>query len=214
MLLIDWSKFLPALLLLLTPIALLHGKRVRHRALPQDWSTHWGRTLSLGLHTIDFGRALLGAWYLTVALTVRPGTGELAGLYPLLAGAGVLAVAVVLQTFVCREPYSAHAPFAFVSGLVLGFLPLHVAGFALLIAIVTTYGTRAATAYFPVLGFATLASGLLFDPKKLFLTVLATAIVLFLPWLLVLLFPRQWVVTHAMKRIGEKEKKSDLSELR
>jgi hypothetical protein len=214
MLLIDWSKFLPALLLLLTPIALFHGKRVRHRALPQDWSAHWGRTFALGLHTIDFGRALLGAWYLTVALTARPGAGELARLYPLLAGAGVLAGAVVLQTFVCREPYSAHAPFAFVSGLVLGFLPIPVAAFALLLAIVTTYGTRAATAYFPVLGFATLASGLLFDPKKLFLPVLATAIVLILPWLLVLLFPRQWVVTHALKRVRDKDRKDDLGKFR
>ena len=214
MLLIDWSKFLSALLLLLTPIAIFHGKRVRHRALPQDWSAHWGRTFSLGLHTIDFARALLGAWYLTVALTTRPGTDGLAGLYPLLAGTGVLAVAVVLQTFVCREPYSAHAPFAFVSGLVLGFLPFPVAAFALLIAFVTTFGTRAATAYFPVLGFAALASGLLFDPKKLFLPVLATAIVVTLPWLLVLLFPRQWVVTHALKRIGKQEKRDDLGEFR
>jgi hypothetical protein len=101
-----------------------------------------------------------------------------------------------------------------VSGLVLGFLPLPVACFALLIAFITTYGTRAATAYFPVLGLTSLGSCLLFDPKKLFHPGLAVGLVVFLPWLLVLLFPRQWVVTHALKRIGEREKKPDHSPLR
>jgi hypothetical protein len=214
MLPIDWSQFLPALLLLLTPIALFHGRRVRHRALPQDWSSYWGRTLSLGLHTIDLARAFLGAWYLTAAVSAPSGGGGgFAPYLPLLVGSGVLAVAVVLQTFVCREPYSAHAPFAFVSGLVLGFLPFHVAGFAVLLATVFAFGTRAATSYFPALGVCAVASGLLFEPKKLLLRVLMTAIVVTLPWLLVLLFPRQWVVTHALKRITG-EQANDIGELR
>ena len=214
MLQIDWFHFLPALLLLLTPIALFHGRQVRHRALPQDWTSYWGRTFSLGLHTIDLGRALLGAWYLTTALSARPNAaGGFAPYLPLLVGSVVLAVAVVLQTFVCRERYSAHAPFAFVSGLVLGFLPFHVAGFALLLAIVFAFGTRAATSYFPALGAFAIASGLLFEPKKLLIPVMMTAIIVTLPWLLVLLFPRQWVVTHALKRTS-REEMNDRGELR
>lgn len=202
MILIDWSKFLPALLLLLTPIALFHGRQVRHRALPQDWSGYWQRTFSLGLHTIDFGRAMLGAWCLAEALTAHPSATGFMRFNPVLAKAGVLALAAALQTFVCKEPDSAHAPFAFLGGLVLGFLPFHIASFSLLIAIVVAAGTRAPTVFFPVLSLAVVIVGALFEQKKLLLVVSCTAVVVGLPWLLVLLFPRQWVVTHVLKRTG------------
>ena len=200
MLLIDWTKFLPALVLLLTPMALFHGRRVRHRALPQDWQHYWGRTFSLGLHSIDLGRAILGAWNLADALTLKPDVSGFAQHAPLMVQVSVLIVACILQTFICREPGSAHAPFAFVSGIVLGFLPPTIAGFSLLLALVAALGTRAPTAFFPLLALALLAMEFVLDQSRILPSVAGLAFALTFPWVLVLLFPRQWVVTVAPKR--------------
>lgn len=198
--LIDWSRFLPALVLLLTPIALFHGPRVRYRALPQDWRSYWVPTLRLGLHTIDLLRALLGAWYLLAALTAAPGAAGFAKHAPLAVGGGILVIATLVQALVCKESHALNAPYAFVAGLTLGFVPPAVGCFGLLIALVIAFGTRSPAAFFPMLSLAVIGMGFLFTNLKVPPHVWFVAAAAAGPWFFALLFPRTWVVTHAQKR--------------
>lgn len=205
--LIDWLKLTGALILLLPPIALLHGKRVRFRATMRDWDGYWVRTFVLGTHAIDFVRAALGAWLLVEALTRAPGAQGVMRHAPLLIQAGVFVFAVSLQTLVCKEPDTAHAPFTFVAGLALGFLPplmptwepLAVVGFALLLAAIVAYGARIPAVFFPLLAVVLAGAGFLFT-KKLLLPLAALCCAVALPWLLTLLFPRHFVVSYLAKR--------------
>jgi hypothetical protein len=198
--LIDWAKFGPALLLLLIPIALFHGKRVRYRAVQREWDGYWGRTASLGLHAIDFGRAALGAWLLVEALKIAPGSVGTTRYGPTLIQAAVLGLATTLQTMVCKERYAAHAPFTFVAGLVVGFLPPLIAGLALLLAVVLAYGARTPAPFFPILSVSIAAFGVFLTGKRNLLTLVITACAVALPWLLCLLFPRPLVVSYLPRR--------------
>ena len=126
--LIDWVKLIPVLLLLLTPIGLFHGKHVHYREIVRDWEGFWGRTIGLGLHTIDFFRAALGAWLLVEAINRAPDAQGIMNYGAITARAGILALATVLQAVVCKDSEAAHAPFAFIAGLTVGFLPPLVAG--------------------------------------------------------------------------------------
>ncbi len=70
--LIDWLKFISALVLLLTPAGILHDQKVRYRPISRDWADHWTQILSLGLHAIDLVRAALGMWLLVESLHSAP----------------------------------------------------------------------------------------------------------------------------------------------
>jgi len=191
--LIEWPKLVAALVLLLVPVALFHGKQVVYRDVSRDWDGYWRRTFGLGLHVVDFVRAMLGAWLLAEAVTSAP-AAEGAMKYSFFATqSAVFALALMLQTLVCKEEDAAHAPFAFVSGLVLGFLPPLVAGFALLLAVVITFGTKLASGYFPILAASVSGIGFLFTGKKNLYALLAVTFAAGLPWLLTLLFPRHFV---------------------
>ena len=202
--LLDWIKLLPSLVLLLVPVALFHGERVRYRAVMRDWEGYWGKTFALGLHSIDFGRAALGAWWLAESLTRAPEAQGVMRYAPLIVQTVVLTLATALQTLFCKEPDEAHAPFAFVSGLVIGFLPplmpsltpTIIAGFALLLAIVVTAGTRSGAVYFPMLAAGVVGMGALFLQKKFLLPLIPLACGVALPWLLTLLFPRHFVSSY------------------
>ena len=111
----------------------------------------------------------------------------------------VFALAVTLQTLVCKEHDASHAPFAFVSGLVVGFLPPLVAGFALVLAVITSFGISVGSAYFPVLAGAVCAVGFTFTGKKNVYALTAVAVAVGLPWLLTLLFPRHFVSSFRAK---------------
>ncbi len=198
--LIDWITFPAAIALLLIPIGLFHGARTRHRALASDWSGYWGRTLGHGFHTIDFGRAMLGAWYLAESLAPAPNASGLAAYTPLLVQGGLLWLGTVLQTFVCKEPHAACAPFAFVAGLATGFLPVSVGWFALLLAIVFALGVRAPALFFPALGAAIVGVGLVVSGAEVQPAILAPAVVVAMPWLLTLLFPRELTVACLARR--------------
>lgn len=198
--LIDWLQFGPSLLLLLTPIALFQGSRVRFRPIPSSFEGHWGRTLGLGLHTIDLGRAVLGAWLLAEALSVSPeAKGAIRHAVPA-TQAAVLIVGILLQTFVCKEPDAANPPFAYVTGIVLGFLPLHVGAFALFVAAVASFGVRWAAVFFPLLTCTIIGAGLLFGATKILFSLGAIGCAVMVPWLFTLLFPRHFVVAYAAKR--------------
>ncbi|MBL9199618.1 MAG: hypothetical protein JNL39_03885 [Opitutaceae bacterium] len=191
---IHWPMAGGALVLLLLPIGLFHGARTRHRALSSDWSGYWGRTLGHGFHAIDFGRAMLGAWYLVDGLLPAADATGIAVHAPLLAQSAVLAIGTTLQTFVCKERHAACAPFAYTAGVATGFLPITVGWFAVTLAIVFTFGVRAPALFFPALSAAVAGVSLLMaglDPVPAHLAAAAAA---GLPWLLTLLFPRELTV--------------------
>ncbi|MBL9187422.1 MAG: hypothetical protein JNK23_08100 [Opitutaceae bacterium] len=198
--LIDWPLLAAALALLLTPIGLFHGARTRHRALGSDWSDYWRRTLSHGFHTIDLLRAALGAWYLAAGVGATPQATGLAAHAPLLVQGAVLGLGTVLQTFVCKERHAACAPFAYMAGCALGFLPVETGFFALLLAIVFALGVRAPALFFPALGATTVGVGIVVTGAEINLAGLAAAVVFTAPWLLTLLFPRELTVAHLARR--------------
>lgn len=197
--LIDWFKFSAALLLLVTPIGLFHGKEVRYLPLSREWSRYWSQMFSLGLHAIDLLRAALGAWLLGEALMQAPGAAGLMRHVVTLTQAAVLGVAVAMQVFVCKEPESAHAPFAFALGLVAGGVPPTAAAFALTFAIVITAGSRTPMALFPLLALSVAGAGLLFQGRNVLPASIALAFAVSLPWLLTLLFSRHLVVSYRPK---------------
>jgi hypothetical protein len=206
--LIDWTKLIAALGLLLPPVALFHGKRVRFRGVTRDWDGYWGHTIALGTHAIDFVRAIFGSWLLAEAMRRAPDAQGVMRQAPLLIEAAVLFCAVALQTLVCKEPDTAHAPFAFIAGLALGFLPplmpdwepFAICGFALLLTTVVTFGARLPAVFFPLLALTLAAAGFLFTGKKLLLPLAILCSAVALPWLLTLLFPRDFVVSYLGKR--------------
>ncbi|MDP3178917.1 MAG: hypothetical protein Q8M76_13505, partial [Spirochaetaceae bacterium] len=120
---IDWLKFAPALFLLLLPIGVFHGKKVRFRPIARDWADHWSKILTLGLHWIDLSRAALGGWLLVESLSLSPGAAGIMRYSVLVTLGAVMILAVALQTFVCKERDSANAPFMFVTGLLVGVYP-------------------------------------------------------------------------------------------
>src|SRR4051812_27241943 len=101
--LVNWSKLIPALLLLLTPVAILHGRHVRHRAVVRSWEGYWSRVVLLWSHPFDFARSALGGWWLAEALRVPDAHGVMR-YTPFFVHAAVLMAASALQTLVCKEP--------------------------------------------------------------------------------------------------------------
>jgi hypothetical protein len=204
---VDWSKFLPALVLLLVPIAVFHGKRVRYRAIMREWDGYWGRTFALGLHAIDFVRAGLGAWLLVEALKTGPDAHGVMKYAVILTQAAVLAISTAVQALYCKESEAALAPFTFAAGLLVGFLPALMASYtslliallALILTIVLSAGSRTGAAYFPVLAIAVAGLTFLFTGKRHMLPLGGLCAAIALPWLLTLLFPRHFVVAYLTK---------------
>lgn len=208
--LIHWLTFVPALVLLLTPIGLFHGSRVQYRPIPSGFDGYWSRTIALGLHTIDLLRAVLGAWLLASALRPSLELAE-AGYFALVPAQGavlatqtaVLLVAILLQTFVCKEPDGALAPFAFGAGVVLGFLPALPGFFAVLVATVAALGLRSVGSFFPLLSLTVMAATTLILGSRNVYVATPLALTVFAPWLFTLLFPRHFVIAYAPKIVVE-----------
>jgi hypothetical protein len=201
--LINWLKFVPALLLLLVPIGIFHGKKVRYREISRDWGDHLVPIFSLGLHLIDALRAALGAWLLIESLSLAPGAKGFIAQAPLLTRMAVLWLGVLLQTTVCRERDAMHAPFAWVLGVVAVLMPPLVATFAVILALATTAGSRVAAAFFPALAVALAAIGVSLVGKSFLLPVAVVAIMLLLPWLLPVLFNSELVISYRAKRADD-----------
>jgi hypothetical protein len=203
--LIDWFKLAATLLILLTPIGLFHGKKVRHRSLTRDWSGYWGHTFTLGLHWIDLGRAVIGGWLLLEALTLAPGARSTLRYAVPLAHGAIMALAIILQTFVCKDRDHANAPFAFVAGATLGLFSPVIAGFSIMLALIVALGARVPLVYFPVLALALPGLGFLFEGQKALLTVGIGGAVVMLPWLLTIMFPRDLVASYRARRPSSAE---------
>lgn len=191
-----WLTFPPALFLLLPPAGWFHRDRVRYRPISRDWHRHWTKILSLRLHLLDLLRAALGGWLLRQAALP---TGSSAT--SVLLHAAVLALAVTLQTLVCRAERAALAPFAFAAGLALGYGPLLGAGFALVLAVVLTAGLRMPALFFPLLGVSIAGAEALFRGPGAVLDLAAIAGATALPWLLMLLSRRRFVVAYLARHI-------------
>ena len=201
---IDWFKFVAALLLLLTPSALFHGPKVRFRPISGEWEKYWAQIFTLGAHAIDLARAATGAWLLAAALQTLPGTRSLLRQGVVITEAVVLVFAVTLQTLVCRgDRGEANAPFAFLIGLVLGFVPPVIAGFGLVLAIVAAAGSRVPAAFFPLLAVTVPGMGYLFSGKKFILNLAVVTCCALTPWLLSLLFSRDLVIAYRARRADE-----------
>ena len=197
---IDWLTFAPALCLLLVPIGLFHGKKIHFCDISREWDGHRSAILALGLHWIDLGRAALGGWLLIHALKHAPGVAGFMR-YSILGTEGaVMVLAVGLQTFVCKEEDSAHAPFAFVTGLVLGVYPPIVAGFSIVLAIALAAGLRIPVTYFPALGLLLAGIGFWFEGKKAIILLGLGTCALILPWLFTIMFPRDLVFSYRARQ--------------
>jgi len=202
--LIDWPRFLAALALLLAPVVLFHHRRVRLRHLDREWTGYFSRALNLGTHYIDAGRAALGALLLLESLTVSPGAAGNAQWVLLGTQAAVLTLGSMIQTLVCREAGAAHAPFAYVSGLALGFFPIIPACIALIFSVAVVMGVRHAVSFFPVLAVALAATCHLLSGGLTIVRIAVGSFVVVLPWLLTLLFPRPMMASHMARRVHDK----------
>lgn len=197
---IDWLKFLLALVLLLTPGDLFNGGKVRFRDVTRDWDGYWLRTLAHGLHTIDFARAALGTWLLFGSMQGEANPHGFQKYEVLFLQGGIRIFAVFVQTVVCREEDSVNAPFAFVTGLLLGGLSPIVALFAIALALPVAWGTQTPSAFFPVLALAHLGIGFWFKGKGAILGLTFGAAAAMVPFLWALMFRRELVVTYRAKR--------------
>jgi hypothetical protein len=198
---IDWLKFLPALLLLLTPGDLFNGSKVRYRDVTRDWDGYWLRALAHGLHTFDLARGALGTWLLLNSLHGAVNPHGFAKYEVLLTHGGIRIFAVLIQTIVCREPEAVNAPFAFVVGLLLGGSSPVVAAFAVALAMPIALGTRAAIVFFPVVALAHLGIGFWFNGKGAVLGQSFGAVAAMVPFLWSLMFRRDLVVAYRAKRL-------------
>lgn len=202
--LIDWPRFLAALALLLTPVIVFHHRRVRLRHLDREWAGYFSRALTLGTHYIDAGRAALGALLLLDSLSVSSGAAGTAQLALLGTQAAVLTLGSTIQTLVCREAGAAHAPFAYVAGLALGFFPLVPSFIALVFSVAVVLGVRHAASFFPVLAVAVAAVSHLLSGGLAPVRLAVGSFAIALPWFLTLLFPRPMMASHMARRVNEK----------
>jgi len=203
---IDWIKFIPALVLLLVPAGLFYGEKDRYRDISRDWGDYWPRIFAHGMHTIDLLRAALGTWLLLDSLEGVSNPHGLQKYAVLLAQGSIRIFAVWLQTVVCRHPDSANAPFAFVIGLLLtGMSPLG-SIFALALALPIAMGSRTPAAFFPVFGLVHLGIGVWFGGKGAIFSLSFGSFAAMLPLLWALMFRRELVITYRAKRMPDDHK--------
>jgi hypothetical protein len=196
---LDWYFLLPAIALLLTPVGFFHGSKVRYRPILRDWRDHWRQIFALGLHAVDFLRAILGGWFLMLAFKPAFVSSLPEWSAPAIQSAVVIS-GVLLQMLICKEPKGLNAPFAFLCGLMFGLYSPAVAGYPVLFAVVLACGARMPMAFFPVLAVCLELFGFLFGEKKLPPSLIFGAVAVLLPWLASLMFTRPLMVTYRAKR--------------
>ena len=208
---IDWLKFLPALVLLLTPGDLFNGgEKARYRDVTRDWEGYWVRALLHGMHSIDLVRAALGTWLLLESLHGAPDPRGLAKYEVLMVQGGIRILAVFLQTVVCREKDAVNAPFTFVIGLLVGGLSPVVGLFAVALAVPVALGSRSALAFFPVLALGQLGIGFWFKGKGAVFSLGFGAFAALVPFLWAIMFRRDLVVAYRAKRQASDGSRSPL----
>ncbi|MBI5692433.1 MAG: hypothetical protein HZC55_20310 [Verrucomicrobia bacterium] len=193
---LDWARIAPALLLLLPPVGLFHGRKVHLRALSRDWEGYWRRTFALPLHYLDLVRGAAGAWLLAAALTPAASAAAQVRHEALALKIALLALAALLQAAVCKERDSAHAPIAFLIGVVIGTAPPLASAFGLVIAVALPLGANSPAAFFPMLAITVPAAGSLFTGRSHLYELITVAVVAIVPWIFTLLFSRDFVSSY------------------
>lgn len=100
--------------LLFSPLWLLHGPDARLAAFDQK---EWPRGRNLMLVFLDAARAALGAWLLASGMPDLPHMANAPVWAPELALAGVVGVALTIQTLAWRDEDHVQAPVVFLGGL-------------------------------------------------------------------------------------------------
>lgn len=193
-LVLDWPKFIAALVLLLPPSPLFFGRNVGYDSLARILDQFLPGVFRLAWHWVDLCRALVGVWFLTLTLGIGHAPRQTPPYQALVVLAAVLSVALVLQTVVCKEPNSFHAAFAFVVATIVVLFPPLVAGFALVCGVMSSTGFRSAMAFFGMTAVCLVIFGYWFYPNWLLLAV--GALMSGLPLLLPMLFGRELVLAH------------------
>ena len=193
---VNWLLLLPAVVLLWTPIALLQGKRARHRVVDIGWHGYWPRTFLFGLHWFDLVRAVLGAGLLTAATTVDLVKAGIDAHPPLLLRTGVLLLGALLQCRGHLESKTIHAPFAYIAGLTLGTLYPTVAVFSLALTLVLAVGPGLPGAFFPLLTLIGAGLGYLLESMTGLFDAATLAPAVVAPWLLTFLLGKPFSSTY------------------
>jgi hypothetical protein len=193
---VNWPLFLPAVVLLWTPVALLQGKKARHRVIDLGWHGYWPRTLFFGLHWFDLIRAGVGAGLLSAATAVDLISAGINAHPPLLLRAGVLLVGALLQCRSHRDPKIIHAPFAYLAGLALGGLYPTVAVFSLALTLVLAIGPGLPAAFFPLLALIGAGLGFLLKSMTGLFDAVTLAPAFVAPWILTLLLGKPFSSTY------------------
>jgi hypothetical protein len=200
---IDWLKFIPALLLLWLPAGLLHGKNTTFRPISREWTDQWPLILTFGLHWFDFVRAIAGAWLLHHSLTVVPDAKGLLRYAVPFAEVLVLTTGITLQAFFCKEHESIHAPYAWLSGMLFGYFSPITVILPIVVGITVAAGSSTAAAFFPMVAIfipisLTLFAGFgpMFKGKVIVVPSGIGFCIAILPWLLSLLFSRDLVLAQ------------------
>jgi len=193
---INWLLFLPAVVLLWTPIALLQGKKARHRVVDIGWHGYWPRTLFFGLHWFDLIRAGVGSGLLFAATKVDLIQAGIDAHPPLLVRTGVLLVGALVQCRGHLESKTIHAPFAYIAGLALGGLVPTVAVFSLALTLVLAIGPGLPSAVFPLLALIGAGLGYLLESMTGLFDVATLAPAIVAPWLLTFLLGKPFSSTY------------------
>lgn len=203
-LVVDWLQFIAAVILLLTPGSLFYrSKKIRYREISREWGGHLTRMAAHGLHVIDLGRAALGTWLLLESLKTVPDARGFAKYAPLFAQGTIRILAVWLQTVFCPVRDHANAPYAFVTGLLLGGSSPLVAVFALAFAVPLAMGARAPAAFFPLIGLAHVGIGFWFYGRGAVMTMSFGAIAAMVPFFWAILFHRELVIPYRARQLSE-----------
>jgi len=170
---IDWSLFVPAVLLLLFPADRLLSANVQLRTFESFRSLEnsprhrpWWWVPALWLDPV---RGFAGTLLLKAAFALAPAEWTLrqAPTYWLLVG--LLGAAVLCQSFTGRDHEVLLAPIGFVAGIVAALMPLPVAVIGLATAMMSLFAFRRFHAFFTV-GLAMIALlGALFDTHFMWL---------------------------------------------
>jgi len=192
---VNWLIFLPAVVLLWTPIALLQGRKVRHRVVEIGWHGYWPRTLFFRLHWLDLVRAGVGSGLLGAATAEDLISAGIDAYPPRLLRAGVLLVGALLQCW-SREPKTIHAPFAYLAGLALGGLDPAVAVFSLALTLALAIGPGLPSAFFPLLPLIGAGLGFLLKSRTGLFDAATLAPATVAPWLLTVLLGKPFSSTY------------------
>jgi len=190
---LDWVRFLPVALLLIFPLPLFFGRKTQYRALDESWAKRTGKAISYPWHWLDLVRAFVCTRLLLQLLEIHP-PEHLAPKPAFLVFGALLVVAVTTQTVGCKSPNAFHAPFGFVTGVLLSVLPPIGSGLTLLSALTVALAFRAAPAFFGAAAILAGLFGTFFFPVWL---LLAPLVVLSgIPLILPILFQRDFVLAH------------------